>query len=189
MQGIPTLYRSIRFRSRLEATWARFFDRLGWRWQYEPFDLPGWIPDFVIHGADDVLVEVKPIGSFDEAVAEKIQAAAREYGWRGELLLVGTGPFDNDIMHDLGTWPCIGWSGTRSGGQWHFERAPFVLWRGSKSKVKNPHRRIGFCPLDTPGRDRITGCDGGRFDPAQHVDRKVWSAWAQAKNDSQWSAA
>ena len=172
MQGIPTLYRSIRFRSRLEATWARFFDRLGWRWQYEPFDLPGWIPDFVIHGADDVLVEVKPIGSFDEAVAEKIQAAAREYGWRGELLLVGTGPFDNDGA------PCIGWMGEYV-DDWTFDLATFGLWQNSR-------RRVGFCNMQRPERDRITGCCDGCTDDAT---RQVWSAWAWAKNKTQWSAA
>ena len=59
--GIPTEYKGIRFRSRLEATWARIFDTLGWDWEYEPFDLAGWIPDFVFPGPRDVLVEVKPV--------------------------------------------------------------------------------------------------------------------------------
>jgi hypothetical protein len=38
---IETLYRGYRFRSRLEARWAVFFDVAGVAWQYEPegFDL------------------------------------------------------------------------------------------------------------------------------------------------------
>jgi hypothetical protein len=51
------------FRSRLEARWAAFFDLAGWHWQYEPFDLAGWTPDFSLAAkiGDPVLVEVKPI--------------------------------------------------------------------------------------------------------------------------------
>jgi hypothetical protein len=41
IQPIETLYRGYRFRSRLEARWAVFFDVAGIAWQYEPegFDL------------------------------------------------------------------------------------------------------------------------------------------------------
>jgi hypothetical protein len=58
--GIPTTYKSTRFRSRLEARWAAFFDLLGWSWVYEPFDADGWIPDFLIEGAAPLLIEVGP---------------------------------------------------------------------------------------------------------------------------------
>lgn len=58
----PTTYAGARFRSRLEARWAAFFDLAGWRWEYEPFDGTGWGPDFLLLGArSNVLVEVKPI--------------------------------------------------------------------------------------------------------------------------------
>jgi hypothetical protein len=49
---IETTYKGYRFRSRLEARWAVFFDVLGVRWEYEKegFDLgraAGWfLPDF-----------------------------------------------------------------------------------------------------------------------------------------------
>jgi hypothetical protein len=33
---IVTEYAGARFRSRLEARWAAFFDLCGWRWEYEP---------------------------------------------------------------------------------------------------------------------------------------------------------
>lgn len=59
-RGIPTEYAGTRFRSRLEARWAHFFTAVGWRWEYEPFDLDGYIPDFLILGDAPVLVEVKP---------------------------------------------------------------------------------------------------------------------------------
>lgn len=65
--GIQTTHAHTRFRSRLEARWAAFFDLIGWRWEYEPFDLDGYIPDFLLLGHDPVLVEVKPIASYAEA--------------------------------------------------------------------------------------------------------------------------
>lgn len=51
MKAIETSYKGYRFRSRLEARWAVFFDTLGIRWEYEAegYDLgeAGWyLPDF-----------------------------------------------------------------------------------------------------------------------------------------------
>jgi hypothetical protein len=36
IKAIETSYKGYRFRSRLEARWAVFFDALGWEWDYEP---------------------------------------------------------------------------------------------------------------------------------------------------------
>ena len=51
MKPIQTRYAGCHFRSRLEARWAVFFDKLGIRWEYEPqgFELPSgrrYLPDF-----------------------------------------------------------------------------------------------------------------------------------------------
>lgn len=50
MKAIETLYKGYRFRSRLEARWAVFFDALGVRWEYERqgYSLPAgaYLPDF-----------------------------------------------------------------------------------------------------------------------------------------------
>jgi hypothetical protein len=58
----PTIYNGTKFRSRLEARWGCFFDLLGWNWQYEPFDLHGWTPDFIVYGKNSrfIFVEIKP---------------------------------------------------------------------------------------------------------------------------------
>ena len=49
---IETEYQGVKFRSRLEARWAVFFDRLGVKWLYEPegFELPSgrYLPDFYL---------------------------------------------------------------------------------------------------------------------------------------------
>lgn len=62
----PTLYRGTRFRSRLEARWAVFFDAIGREWVYEPKfpELSGlnYQPDFLLDGPLEgtSVVEVKP---------------------------------------------------------------------------------------------------------------------------------
>ena len=69
----PTRYADTCFRSRLEARWAAMFDLLRWPYVYEPFDLGYWSPDFLVLGAHNVLVEVKPILSFSQEVAAKME--------------------------------------------------------------------------------------------------------------------
>ncbi len=71
--AIPTTYRGVNMRSRLEAKWAAFFDAGKIPWEYEPADYPGWIPDFRI---GKILVDVKPATNFPEEVAEKLVRAA-----------------------------------------------------------------------------------------------------------------
>ena len=75
--GIPTTFQKTNFRSRLEARWAAFFDLIGWRWIYEPFDTGNWIPDFLILGKQPFLVEVGPCVTWADygAKAEKPLAA------------------------------------------------------------------------------------------------------------------
>ena len=57
IKAIETSYRGCRFRSRLEARWAVFFDALHWDWQYEREgyvlgwegnDKLPWLPDFEV---------------------------------------------------------------------------------------------------------------------------------------------
>jgi hypothetical protein len=85
-RGIPTLYKGTLLRSRTEARWAALLDAFGWAWTYEPFDLHGWIPDFLVtlDGVEHV-IEVKSTDEdFDGAMA-KIDCS----GWEGPVLLVG----------------------------------------------------------------------------------------------------
>lgn len=73
-RAIETRYKGYRFRSRLEARWAVFFDALGLRWEYEPegFELPGgvrYLPDFRVHAPNNLTTwfEVKPLGTPTDA--------------------------------------------------------------------------------------------------------------------------
>lgn len=92
--AIPTDYNGQRFRSRLEAKWAAFFDRVGWRWSYEPEDFDGYIPDFLLHFRVPVFVEVKPLRWDEEEHDDEILHHARtkivHAGIKGEVLALGT---------------------------------------------------------------------------------------------------
>ena len=68
MWGRPTLYKGIRMRSRLEATWAAHFDAVGTPWEYEPLAFANedgqYLPDFRVHGYPSLFsceyYEIKP---------------------------------------------------------------------------------------------------------------------------------
>ena len=82
---LATTYRGIRFRSRLEARWAMFFDILGIDFHYEPGSFPvvpgGYTPDFLIpkQATFDrrLWVEVKP-SDYEPHDVDKPDALADE---------------------------------------------------------------------------------------------------------------
>ena len=75
LKPIETIYNGYRFRSRLEARWAVFFDSLGIPWVYEPegvvIDDVCYLPDFYLPDCKQFF-EVK--GILDEEDDRKIQA-------------------------------------------------------------------------------------------------------------------
>lgn len=74
--AIPTRYHGVNFRSRLEARWAAFFDMVGWRWDFEPIDMNGYIPDFILTGPKgSLIVEIKPSPESRDEAAKKYLAA------------------------------------------------------------------------------------------------------------------
>lgn len=102
IKAIATEYRGHRFRSRLEARWACFFDNVGWTWEYEALDLDGYIPDFILTFPNaPVLVEVKPV-LYEKDFAkswEKIMAS----GWDKEALIVGAKIFESNGWGSIGS--------------------------------------------------------------------------------------
>jgi hypothetical protein len=91
MRAIETIYRGWKFRSRLEARYAVFFDALSIKWEYEPegfefADGTRYLPDFYLpkfHGG--IYVEVKP----DDDPCEKARRFAEE-AVQNTLLAQGT---------------------------------------------------------------------------------------------------
>lgn len=149
MKAKPTIYKNRLFRSRLEARWATMFDKLGWKWEYEPYDIAGWSPDFIIKGRTDLLVEVKPITEFNEEVAKKMVKAVPEK----ELLMLGC----IFPVQEIQGWPIIGWLrewpwpktciGVECGECGHNPQKPRKINRGECEKIK-----VGFWGKGIIGR-------------------------------------
>ena len=85
IKAIETQYKGYRFRSRLEARWAVFFDALGLAWEYEPegFELGGgvrYLPDFrVTHPSGHATwYEVKPREWGDDGKFQKFKARLQD---------------------------------------------------------------------------------------------------------------
>lgn len=87
---IETVYKSYRFRSRLEARWAVFFDSCGIKYEYEPegfvlSDGEKYLPDFYLP-EQDTYVEVKSIGAINikfedgDVLFEDKRESAMKYG-------------------------------------------------------------------------------------------------------------
>jgi hypothetical protein len=108
----PTRYADVLFRSRLEARWAAFFDLMGWKWQYEPVDLEGWTPDFLISipcyhsecSTHDLFVEVKPYREPAQFAGHALQQYAIPYA---EVNAIGVG---------LNPWVSTTWETSHGSG-------------------------------------------------------------------------
>lgn len=100
---ITTEYKGFKFRSRLEARWAVFFDAIGVKWLYEPegFKLPNnssYLPDFYLPDLNKY-VEVKGIlNSNDSKKVLTFDMYSDEYT---KIVIVGDIPDETD---DIVSW-------------------------------------------------------------------------------------
>lgn len=87
--AIPTIYNHVQYRSRLEARFAAFLDLQGHIFDYEPFDLQRYIPDFIVELPEGpVLFECKP-----SVVPAEFRGPCRRItrsGWQGPAIVVGS---------------------------------------------------------------------------------------------------
>ena len=203
-RGIPTKYKGIQFRSLLELRWAHFFDLMGWDYVYEPFDLEGWIPDFLLKGGIEVLVEVKPTAKFDKAVANKCLRAAQKGGWKGEILLLGVQPFKSDWTEDC----VLGWTNSAAWcEEWWGEATMYFMPRGESiapwiadfKDKKNGGMSPGKIFADYTHKDadygfRMCGLMGIEYLRRAHRDthdstptiNDALSMWRFIQNETQW---
>lgn len=185
--GIPTMYKGVQYRSRLEAKWAAMFDALGWKFQYEPFDLPGWIPDFALMGCKPVLVEVKPFFTLEQfrsegTIAQDLRAMKGSACEDSEVLLLGA-TLGEDVSHQGGEAfksVVLGWLGSITG---EFGNAILV-----RNNPDHPLERLyDFVPE--------RGSPEGHVHPELNGERQ-WSGvvgpveanafWAKCGNTTQW---
>jgi len=189
MHAIETFYRGIRFRSRLESKWAAFFDEVGWRWQYEPIDFEGWIPDFVLFGrTEQIFVDVKPIFAPNQEIEAKIDRAlgrARTHSLleasfnRGEFdfvdptaraaLILAACPLEINSRFP-GEW-IIGWINASS-TFWEWDEALFV---GPPCGISSENHSWG---------DILDGRFFGGNENRRPMNPSPY--WARATNTAQW---
>lgn len=103
IRPIETVYNGYRFRSRLEARWAVFFDAAGIEYQYEPegFNIDGvyYLPDFYLPN-DDVWVEIKgkALSSEEREKIEKFCAAKCDITKGGSRFRLLRGEIPNELI-------------------------------------------------------------------------------------------
>jgi hypothetical protein len=180
--AIETTYAGVNFRSRLEARWAAFFDLVGWHWDYEPLDLRGWIPDFMIKGYRPILVEVKPFFDHgDDVVAITQRKIESAYDGPMEVLLLGATLGWGTCLSE----PAIGLLGCRYG-----------LWFCATNDGVDPHWEWENAASQCDGRDFCAEYSGfghrisGDWDGDHHMvgtdDSKLLALWREAGNRVQW---
>jgi len=186
MNAIPTRYNGVQFRSRLEARWAAMFDLLQWKWEYEPIDLDGYIPDFLVTFHDQLssfLVEVKPLiwtRPLSRAAAVEPFSGARrkivDSGWNGESWIAGASlipPIDPlNKSRAIG----LGWNG--SGPR---TASPWSCWRCAKCILLWPHSEYSCCHCGFLAK-------GGEKRPPGTSQLDTQQIWREAGNRVQWRA-
>lgn len=111
MKAIETVYNGYRFRSRLEARWAVFFDAMGIKYLYEPEgfefeDGTRYLPDFYLPESKSWF-EVK--GEMDEESSRKIDLFVKE----GNVMTIGYYDFEFNAM-DIWGKDCGSFAGSDS---------------------------------------------------------------------------
>jgi hypothetical protein len=180
--GIPTLYRGVQYRSRLEAKWAAFFNEIGWWHTYEPFDAHGYIPDFMIQGARPFLVEVKPAVIFRDYHSTMQDILPKLEGiWQHDVLVTGVTPLPHIGDKFLGNaYPAAGLLGehwpTQDGWDVDTGRWFHCLRCGTPCLMHSSQSWAG----------RPCGHDDGNTYIGPMSNEKIESAWSAAGNTVQW---
>jgi hypothetical protein len=176
IKAIPTMYNGVQFRSRLEATWAAFFDLCGWDWDYEPIDLNGWIPDFVLKGVSyNIYVEVKPftnLDQFDDVIIKICKTGIDE-----NILLLGLSPNE----YELG-FCNDDWLGDK---MQNYEIAMFSdheLYGNNKYSTQFKYRYDYYNRINSYDQRLNDMYDGDHYND----NSNPMPLWKQAKNKVQW---
>lgn len=197
VKAIPTVYNGLQFRSRLEATWAAFFDALGWPWEYEPamFEGPGWTPDFWVP-SQNLLVEVKPVRALQDWSVENpalSYALARVGGPNRSVVFAGISPFVRVIRCEDGADMDLWVVGKSVACEDLSPEAEEALDIEACLITNHPPYRLktDASPVSvgywSGGIDEMSLRDGGAIrDGFAHGGYHARAAWTMAKNAVQW---
>ena len=179
-KGIPTIgVRGIQFRSRIEAQWAYIFEKLEWNWEYEPIDLEGYIPDFIIKFDDDeILIEIKGDTNIWKNYEEHKNKIIKS-GWKKPFAILGS------IYKISENWdancPIIGivCHFVKSISKWYDDD---LIIRKEKDRYNKKAKERWFFGGDLGLYDICGG------DWKDTIDTKIdfQNIWVEAKNKAQW---
>jgi len=98
IKAIETNYKGYKFRSRLEARWAVYFDSIGLKWDYEVegFKLENgkyYLPDFYIPNFG--YIEIKALGKVTKEEIEKCRLLSKQTGEVDEFVALFEGSPDS----------------------------------------------------------------------------------------------
>ena len=178
IKPIETEYNGYKFRSRLEARWAVFFDALGIEYQYEPEGYEywdggyKWLPDFKLTSENNLLVEVK---GGDDALRDDWEKISMAVDWNNTpasdgLLILGDIPNPNNIA--WGKIPVFSYLYHSDGGSCECEIAAF---QGNLEYTKHVIRGTEDVWNYISGPDkcfRFDCCEGGDSTPPKNVTTK-----------------
>ena len=102
MQALKTFYNHNKYRSRLEAKWAVYFDQMGVKFEYEPagFNIGHkcYLPDFYLPELD-TYIEVKPeSGDRDQVFNDMVAMIEIGASSIGKCLAVFGDPLNHKLM-------------------------------------------------------------------------------------------
>ena len=166
MKPIQTEYKGYKFRSRLEAKWAVFFDALGLDWEYEPegFELSDgryYLPDFLIcNDGRCAWYEVKPtkesddgkMGIFEKDYFDSLESQGLYNGKISLFMVLSGDPYDSLGGYEASNFIC--------------PRCGLVLDEPCKGSFNA--WACGACDIRTPGggdNDAEIGLFGNRCFP------------------------
>ena len=118
LRALETSYGGCRFRSRLEARWAVFMDKVGIKWEYESegFDLGSglyYLPDFWLPEPRlQHWIEIKPLSAKSVDLTKSARLAEKSGGW---VVVIAGQPWLNSYRitgfraHPLGVFTALDW--------------------------------------------------------------------------------
>lgn len=159
IKPIETIYNGYRFRSRLEARWAVFFDAAGIKYEYEPegFEHDGYmyLPDFYLPELG-VYAEVK---ANREGISADVEKCMKMIYWGGPI----------KILVFLGQIP-----GPVRTGWWHFPALMYTL-DGLSGHCEGVKKRWFFF------------FDSVEYDPDRHKAVEIVTGWISSATFKMWT--
>ena len=109
----PIVYRTTRFKSKLEATWAIFFDQHNLEWQYESqlgekYIVDFYLPDVFLEGhqTKGVFMETKSAGAWGDPrerneIIRKAVSIIEKYGNHPFIIVLNQPGYHNDLTNPI----------------------------------------------------------------------------------------